>query len=329
MPGGRSSHKNTGRPARQLLFSEALLQAKGVPPPMATQPSATQQDMADPAQESTMDHILQEISSVGRRLEGVKSAMVSLAAETKSIHTEIASFQTGVLGLVQRVSKVEAQASSLQDIDQELLFLRTTLGVPKSSYVGPPENRYRRSPRPIIACLLRHTQACQLIQKARTQGPCQLDGHTIRISADFSKETSDRRRAFLALRPRPRQLEAKYGLFDLARMWITKNGTSKDLYDPEDSCSFLDGWSLMNSSTSTPHRDTMAADQNTPSHNLAPGGSGSAHQLSLPCPRGQDLERLLHSHDDSGQVLHSVALHTQVADIDKSCSPLKPLVEPT
>ncbi|KAJ1154760.1 hypothetical protein NDU88_007503 [Pleurodeles waltl] len=125
MPGGRSSHKNSGKPARKLLFSEALLQAKGVPPLTATQPSATHQDMADPAQESTMDHILQEISAAGRRLEGMDSEMVSLAAETKSIRMEIASFQTRVLGLEQRVSKVEAHTSSFQDRDQELIFLRS------------------------------------------------------------------------------------------------------------------------------------------------------------------------------------------------------------
>ncbi|KAJ1199166.1 hypothetical protein NDU88_003006 [Pleurodeles waltl] len=112
-------------------------------------------------------------------------------------------------------------------------------------------------------------------------------------------------------------------------MWITKNGASKDFYDPEDLRSFLDGLSLTDSSTLTPHRDRMVADQNNPSHDRAPGGSGSAHQLSLPCPKGQDLERLLHSHDDRGQVLHAVALHTQVADRDKSRSPLKPLAEPT
>ncbi|KAJ1150302.1 hypothetical protein NDU88_003097 [Pleurodeles waltl] len=85
-------------------------------------------------------------------------------------------------------------------------------------------------------------------------------------------ETSDQRREFLALRPRLRQLEVKYGLFDLARMWITKNSTSKDFYDPEDLRSFLDGLSLTDSSTSTPHRDTTVADQNTPSRDLAPGG---------------------------------------------------------
>ncbi|KAJ1150654.1 hypothetical protein NDU88_003444 [Pleurodeles waltl] len=201
MPSGLSSHKNTGKLARQLLFSEALLQAKGAPPQTVTQPSTTHQEMANPAQEPTMDH--------------------------------------------------------------------------------------------------------------------------------FSKETSDRRRAFLALHLRLHQLEVKYGLFDPARMWITKNGTSKDFYDPEDLRSFLEGLSLTDSSTSTPHRDMMAKHQNTPSQNLAPGGSESDHQSVLPCPRGRDLERLLHRHDDRGQVLHEVVLHMQVADRDKSRAPLKPLVETT
>ncbi|KAJ1133263.1 hypothetical protein NDU88_011560 [Pleurodeles waltl] len=112
----------------------------------------------------------------------------------------------------------------------------------------------------------------------------------IRISADFSKETSERQRAFLALRPRLRQMEMIYGLFDPARMWITITGTSKDFYDPEDPRSFLDGLSLMDSSTPTPHRDATVTDQNTPSPDLAQGGSGSAHHPPLSYPRGRDLE---------------------------------------
>ncbi|KAJ1177470.1 hypothetical protein NDU88_002725 [Pleurodeles waltl] len=117
MPGGRSSHKNSGKPARQLLFSETLLQTTCPPPTSAALPSATHHDMASSAQESTMDRILQEILAVGRKLEGTYSAMVSLTAEIKSIRMEIASFQTHVLGLEQRVSTVEAQAASFQDRD--------------------------------------------------------------------------------------------------------------------------------------------------------------------------------------------------------------------
>ncbi|KAJ1100317.1 hypothetical protein NDU88_005403 [Pleurodeles waltl] len=127
MPGGRSSHKNSGKPARQLLFSEALLQTKGPLPTPAAQPSVTHHDMAGSAQESTIERILQEISAVGHRMVGMDSVMVSLTAETKSIRMEIASFQTRVLGLEQWVSTVEAHASSFQDIDQELLFLRSKL----------------------------------------------------------------------------------------------------------------------------------------------------------------------------------------------------------
>ncbi|KAJ1112704.1 hypothetical protein NDU88_000965 [Pleurodeles waltl] len=194
--------------------------------------------MVDSAQESTMDCILQEISAVGRRLEGMDTAIKSLTADTKSIRLDIAGFQTPVL-------MIEALVASSQDRDQELLFLRNKmtvledrsrrnnvrfLGFPKNiegediqaflretlskltgitfdpplvfqraHRLGPRRPDTATRPRPIIACLLRHAQARQLIQRARMQGPCQMDRQVIRMSADFSKETSDRLRAFLAL----------------------------------------------------------------------------------------------------------------------------------
>ncbi|KAJ1123265.1 hypothetical protein NDU88_001738 [Pleurodeles waltl] len=83
-------------------------QSKVPPPTSAALPPARHHAMADSAQESTMDRILQEISAVGHRLEGMDSAMVSLTAETKSIRLDIAGFQTRVLGLEQQVTTVEA-----------------------------------------------------------------------------------------------------------------------------------------------------------------------------------------------------------------------------
>ncbi|KAJ1214606.1 hypothetical protein NDU88_002224 [Pleurodeles waltl] len=147
--------------------------------------------------------------------------------------------------------------------------------------------------------------------------------------ADFSKETSERRRAFLALQPRLRQMELKYSLFDPARMWITKNGMSKDFYDLEDLRSFLHGLSLIGTSTPTPPRDAMVIDQNTLPQDLAPRGSGSDHHPPVSHLRGRDLERFINSHDERGQVLHAVVLHKQVAYRDKSRSTLKPPAEPT
>ncbi|KAJ1110438.1 hypothetical protein NDU88_007789 [Pleurodeles waltl] len=98
-----------------------------------------------------------------------------------------------------------------------------------------------------------------------------MDGQEIRISADFSKETSERRRAYLALRPRLRQMEVKYGLFEPARMWVTKNGVSQDFYDPEDLRSFLDGLLPMDTSALTPPRASPATDQNAQPQGPAPG----------------------------------------------------------
>ncbi|KAJ1099228.1 hypothetical protein NDU88_004332 [Pleurodeles waltl] len=34
----------------------------------------------------------------------------------------------------------------------------------------------------------------------------------------------------------------KYGLFDTAKMWVTKNGVSKDFYNPKDLRLFLDSF---------------------------------------------------------------------------------------
>ncbi|KAJ1194097.1 hypothetical protein NDU88_003392 [Pleurodeles waltl] len=87
---------------------------------------------------------------------------------------------------------------------------------------------------------MRHGQVGQRILTARSHGPFRTGEYKVRITADFSKETNDRRKAFLSLIPRLRQLDMKYGLFDPARMWINKNGTFKDFYEPEDLQLFLD-----------------------------------------------------------------------------------------
>ncbi|KAJ1101080.1 hypothetical protein NDU88_006154 [Pleurodeles waltl] len=236
MPGGKSSNKNSGKPARQLLFSEALLQSKVPPPTPVALPPIGHHAMADSTQESAMDRILQEMSVVGRMLKGMDSAVVSLTAETKSIHLDIAGFQTRVLGLEQRVTTIEAQVTTSRVRDQELFlrsemtdledrsqrknvrflafpknidgedihaFSRETLSKLTGITFNPPlefQRAYRlcprrpdtaTHPRPIIACLLRNAQACQLIPRARTHGPCQMDRQVIQMSADFSKETSE------------------------------------------------------------------------------------------------------------------------------------------
>ncbi|KAJ1199031.1 hypothetical protein NDU88_002869 [Pleurodeles waltl] len=160
-----------------------------------------------------------------------------------------------------------------------------------------------------------------------------MDGLEIRLTEDFSKETSEHRRAFLALRPRLRQLEVKYGLFELARMWITKNGVSKDFYDPEDLRVFFGGLQLQTQSMDIvlPARSQdlpgTTREDTPPNPNPTLGEAGRT--TADPQARGRDLERLTKSHNKRGQVLQAVVLHTQTTDRDKSRSPLKPTVTST
>ncbi|KAJ1127396.1 hypothetical protein NDU88_005798 [Pleurodeles waltl] len=110
MPRGKATGKATGKPARQLLFSEALCQQKH---PSAEDPRPSPSaNMADDMQGATMDRILQEISSISRKLEGMDNAMVALTAETRSMHLDKAGFQSQISGLDQRMATVETQAAS-------------------------------------------------------------------------------------------------------------------------------------------------------------------------------------------------------------------------
>ncbi|KAJ1210922.1 hypothetical protein NDU88_006284 [Pleurodeles waltl] len=179
MPRGKTTGKATGKPACQLLFSEALRQQKH--PSAEDPPPLPCTNMADDTQAATMDRILQEISAVSRKLEGMDIAMVVLTLETRTMRLDIVGFQSQLSGLDQRVATVETQVAQ----------------------TGPQETGWKWPPRPIIVCMLRHLQARQLLQTARTQGPLRSGNLEIRISADFSKETAERRKAFLSSAPNP------------------------------------------------------------------------------------------------------------------------------
>ncbi|KAJ1164020.1 hypothetical protein NDU88_004467 [Pleurodeles waltl] len=197
--------------------------------------------------------------------------------------------------------------------------------------LGPKQKDGDLLPRPIIACLLRHGQARQLLQNARSHGPFRTEGYELRITTDFSKETNDRRKAFLSLRPRMRQLDVKYGLFDPARMWFTKNGVSKHFYDPEDLWLFLDTLLPQSMETTDAPLSTRQEDLSTDAQSALPTSApkeGTTQQDTNPHLRGRDMERFARMHDDRGQVLQAVAFHTQLQDRDKPCSPLKRTMDP-
>ncbi|KAJ1191049.1 hypothetical protein NDU88_000366 [Pleurodeles waltl] len=259
MPGAKPS----GKHSLQLLFSEAI----ALPKPMASQtiPSSFAAPLADPRSADATEHILQEITAVGRRLEAMDSKISDLSRASTAIRAGIAPFQVTVTDLDHRLTTVEDRLAMLPEQNTELQFPRAKImdledmsrranvrffGIPEhkeSSDVkaflkdilhkltvlafSPPlefQRAHRIShlhkansgqPRPIIACFLRHKQAHQV----RTQSLYSLEGHVVRMAADFSRETNKKWKAFLALRPQLRKLDIKFGLFEPARMWITQD----------------------------------------------------------------------------------------------------------
>ncbi|KAJ1216059.1 hypothetical protein NDU88_003665 [Pleurodeles waltl] len=204
-------------------------------PHPATQPCT----MEDPTQEATMDLKLQEISVVGHRLEGMDNAITSLTAETKSMHLDIAGFQSPVSGLEQRVVTVEDHITASQDRNQELLHVCSEL--------------------------------IDLEDRSRRNNVCFL-GFSKNIEESLQTQSMD---ATNPARLQELSVDKQYA----QPLTLTPRGTGRHDVD------------------------------------FHPGGTG--------------LERLTKNHNDRGQVLHAVALHTQVSDRDKSHSPLKPITAPT
>ncbi|KAJ1126609.1 hypothetical protein NDU88_005016 [Pleurodeles waltl] len=359
MPGSKTNQKPAGKLARQLLFSEALHHRRPTSTitgpqslPSPTQPAA----MSDKEQSITMERILQEITAVSHRIEGMDASISSLTLETKSMRSDIAGFQTRVTSLEHRMGSLETQVTTYRDRDQDLLYLRNKLidledrsrrdnirllGIPEheegtdiQTFLGSvlpkltsldfdPPLEYQRAhregpkrsdtslrPRPIIACLLRHNHTRQMLQTARKHGPFRIGQHDIRITADYSKDTNERRKAFLSLRPRLRQLGMKYGLFDPARMWVTNNGISKDFYNPDELSLFLDFFQHQSMDSVNPDHSQDTAREVEGGGPLSPSPETESliHHDTDISKRGRDTERLARLHNDRGQVLHAEQL---------------------
>ncbi|KAJ1105561.1 hypothetical protein NDU88_002966 [Pleurodeles waltl] len=230
MPRGKMTGIAMGNPAHQLLFSEALRQQKRSsaedPPPL---PST---NMADNTQGATMDRILQETSAVpglDQRVATVETQAASwtdrdlelLHLRSKLTDLEDRSRRNNVhlLGFPEGVEGADI-FSFLRDILPKLtdITFDPPLEFQRAHRLGPKRRDGNGRPRPIIVYMLQHLQARQLLQTAQTQGPLRSGNLEIRISADFSKETAERRKTFLSFCTQLRRLDMKFGLFESARM---------------------------------------------------------------------------------------------------------------
>ncbi|KAJ1130732.1 hypothetical protein NDU88_009082 [Pleurodeles waltl] len=95
--------------------------------PQTSPPLNKSTTMSDKDQSTTMDRILQEITTVSRRIEGMDASITSLTLETKSMRSDIAGFQSRVTGLEQRMGSLETQINTSQEREQDFIYLRSKL----------------------------------------------------------------------------------------------------------------------------------------------------------------------------------------------------------
>ncbi|KAJ1127849.1 hypothetical protein NDU88_006242 [Pleurodeles waltl] len=119
------NRKSSGKHSRQLMFSETIAQPKT----MAAQatPLCPTPSPADPSTLEATDRILQEIASVGRRLEAMDLKITDLTVASISIHADIAGFRETANALDQRLTSVEDQVAVLPDQEAELRSLRAKI----------------------------------------------------------------------------------------------------------------------------------------------------------------------------------------------------------
>ncbi|KAJ1189819.1 hypothetical protein NDU88_006561 [Pleurodeles waltl] len=124
-PPGMSAGKprKLEKPARQLLFLEALLQHRSPTDTRTLSPSGYSANKSDKASDNTMERILNELMAVNCRLDGMDSNIPALTAKTKSILSDIAGFQSQVASLEVCMASTEDRLNKIPDSDQELLYL--------------------------------------------------------------------------------------------------------------------------------------------------------------------------------------------------------------
>ncbi|KAJ1110481.1 hypothetical protein NDU88_007832 [Pleurodeles waltl] len=117
MPNGKSS----GKHSCQLLFSEAIAQPKTMV--AQTAPPCPTPSPADPSALEVTDRILQDIASVGRRLEAMDLKITDLTVASSSIRADIAGFRETANAFDQCLTAVEDQVAVLPDQEAELRSL--------------------------------------------------------------------------------------------------------------------------------------------------------------------------------------------------------------
>lgn len=99
----------------------------------------------------------------------------------------------------------------------------------------------QRHPRPIVCKPLRYQHVDQILAFMRKNNHILWKGNKIYISQDYSKETVETRKGFLALRPRLRDMHYQFAFAGPAKFRVVIQGTSHFFTDHHQLKRLLDG----------------------------------------------------------------------------------------
>ncbi|KAJ1210978.1 hypothetical protein NDU88_006340 [Pleurodeles waltl] len=133
-----------------------------------------------------MDQRLTTVEDQMATLPDQEIELQSLRAKVTDLEDRSRRDNIRLIGIPERKEGSDTKAF-LQSPDLFGIEFSPPLEFQRAHRIGPPHKATSDKPRPIIACFLRHDQARQVLSAAKTQGPASLDGHEIRVAADFSR----------------------------------------------------------------------------------------------------------------------------------------------
>ncbi|KAJ1115531.1 hypothetical protein NDU88_003755 [Pleurodeles waltl] len=182
MPNDKTASKHS----RQLLFSEAIAKFKAMTAQTASQ-GHTSPPVDQPALDAT-DRILQEIASVGRRLEAMDLKITDLTLASSSIRADIAGFRETANNLDQRLSAVEDHIATTPDQEEELKSLRAKLTELEDRsrrdnvrFFGIPEQKEGSDIKTFLSSLLTNHFGIEFHHLQNFRGCTELVLHTKRL----------------------------------------------------------------------------------------------------------------------------------------------------
>lgn len=181
--------------------------------------------------------------TVGRmeyRLNALESAVEDQENRSRRHNVRIHGLPEGAEG-VDPIVFLEKMLPDFLKVQFEQPFeIEAAHRVPTRSSPRKDQSDTGRGPRPVVLRILRRNQAEHLLRAARLAANLVFQGSRLSILPDLAAATIRRKKRFLGMRPKLREMGVRFGIVHPAVLKITWEGKTRTYHDPEDAQKFLD-----------------------------------------------------------------------------------------